>query len=72
MSLLHDLEELHLSLSAIVTKSQLMDLSDLTYLLRMAMLEIMEKQQAEMDRIEQGNFCQGTAGLAGERPPSAY
>ena len=52
MPLLEDLEELRLSLDRIVTKSRAMGLSDLSYLLRMAALEIMEKQQAEMDRIE--------------------
>lgn len=72
MPRLDDLEELRLSLSAIVTKSQLMNLSDLTYLLRMAMLEVMERQQAEMDRIEQGCLCHGTARSTGERTPPAY
>ncbi|CAN5513800.1 hypothetical protein BH10PSE11_BH10PSE11_40710 [soil metagenome] len=72
MPLLDDLEELRLSLGAVVTRSQLMDLSDLTYLLRMAMLEVMERQQAEMDRIEQGSLCQGMPRLTGERTPPAY
>lgn len=72
MPRLDDLEELRLSLGTIVTKSQLMDLSDLTYLLRMAMLEVMEKQQAEMDRIEQSNFCQGPARRTDKRSPPAY
>lgn len=55
MALLEDLEELRLSLDHIVTKSRTMGLSDLLYLLRMASLEIMEKQQDEMDRIERDN-----------------
>ncbi|HEX7791852.1 MAG TPA: hypothetical protein VF467_15150 [Afipia sp.] len=58
MPSLEDLEELRLSIDLVGRRAETLGLSDLTYLLKMALLEIVEKQQAEMDRLERDSFRQ--------------
>lgn len=58
MPSLEDLEELRRSLEEIVARAEILRLPDLVYLLRMAKLEIADKQQAEMDRLEADNSFQ--------------
>lgn len=58
MPSLEDLEELRRSLEEIVARAEIVRLPDLAYLLRMAKLEIADKQQAEMDRLEAENSFQ--------------